>query len=245
MLTVIDKVESCRDLGVIMENSGGFEKQTDKACSRARQKCGWICRMFYCRNPRFMRKMFLELAQPHLDYCSQLWAPATEGTQMSLVEGVLRNFTRQIPATRGMNYWERLKFLRMNSEQRRMERYRILYVWKVLRGLAPNPGIKTLPENEHKGRMCFVPFTRDKKQLESFNFAGNKLFNVLPKEPRNMMTMSLDDFKTHLNALLTRLPDEPLVPGLVPGATSMIQSKPSNSLLQKIPRAQKERLTDG
>ena len=74
MNSVIEEVDHCRDLGLgaIMENTGDFEKQTSKAYSRARQKCGWILRTFYCRNPRFMRKMYNELCQPHLDYCSQL-----------------------------------------------------------------------------------------------------------------------------------------------------------------------------
>ena len=187
MKTVIEEVDNCRDLGVIMENTGSFDKQTDKACSRARQKCGWILRTFYCRNPRFLRKMFNELCQPHLDYCNQLWAPATEGARMSQVEGVLRNYTRKVPATSGMNYWERLKFLRMNSEQRRIERYRMLYVWKIFKGLVPNPGIETLTFNENRGRMCRVPFTRDKKKrLESFNVVGPKLFNALPKDIRDL-----------------------------------------------------------
>ena len=60
-----------------------------------------------------------------------------------------------------------------------------------------------------------------------------------------MTTISLDDFKIHLDAFLNKLPDVPPVPGLVPRATNMILSKPSNSVLHQIPRAQKERLTDG
>ena len=126
METGIEEVESCRDLGVIMQNTGSFELQTEKACTKARQKCGWILQTFYSRSPRFMRKMFNELAQPHLDYCSQLWAPAAEGKKMSDLEGVLTHFSKKVPATKNMNYWERLHFMKMNSEQRQMERYRIL-----------------------------------------------------------------------------------------------------------------------
>ena len=241
METVIEEVENCRDLGVIMENTGSFNMQNEKACKKARQKCGWILRTFYSRNPKFMRKMFNELSQPHLDYCSQLWAPAVEGKQMSDLEGVLRHFTKQIPAARNMNYWDRLKFMNMNSEQRRMERYRILYVWKVLQGLVPNPGIKELTANENRGRRCIVPFTRDKKRLESFNIIGPKLFNTLPKELRNMKCL-LEDFKISLDTFLMCVPDEPPCPGLVPGATDMILSKPSNSLLHQVQRAWREGL---
>jgi hypothetical protein len=241
METVIEEVESCRDLGVIMENSGCFDKQTEKACKKARQKCGWILRTFYSRNPRFMRKMFNELCQPHLDYCSQLWAPAFEGKRMSELEGVLRHFTKQVPAARNMNYWDRLKFMNMNSEQRRMERYKILYVWKVLQGIVPNPGLQEMTGNENRGRRCVIPFTRDKKRLESFNVFGPRLFNSLPKELRNMNIL-LEDYKIKLDDFLTCIPDEPPCPGLVPGATDMILSKPGNSLLHQIPRAVRDGL---
>ena len=163
---------------------------------------------------------------------------------MSDIEGVLRHFTKQVPALRNKNYWERLQHMKMNSEQRQMDIYRILYVWKVFQGLVPNPGIQELQYNDYKGRLCAVPFTRNKKRLESFHVFGRKLFNILPRELRDMKCSS-EDFKTSLDAFLACVPDEPPCPGLVPGATDMIQSKPSNSLLHQVPRASRERLLTG
>ena len=162
---------------------------------------------------------------------------------MSEIEGVLRHFTKKIPATRNMNYWERLQFLNMNSEQRRMERYRIIYVWKVFQKLVPDPGVQEIL-HEHKGRLFDVPFTRDTKRLESFQVFGPKLFNIMPKEIRDMKC-SVEDFKTSLDSFLMFIPDEPSCPGLVPGAKDIIQSKPSNSLLYQVPRAWRERLLVG
>ena len=37
-----------------------------------------------------------------------------------------------------MTYLERLKKLKMNSQQRRSERYKIIYVWKTLEKLVPD-----------------------------------------------------------------------------------------------------------
>ena len=59
------------------------------------------------------------------------------------------------------------------------------------------------------------------------------------------MKCTLEDFKISLDAFLTCVPDEPLCPGLVPGATDMILSKPSNSLLHQVSRAWREGLLDG
>ena len=50
-----------------------------------------------------------------------------------------------------MNYWTRLKTLKINSQQRRFKRYRIIYIWKVLEGLAPNQGV--LPCYPSRGGM--------------------------------------------------------------------------------------------
>ena len=66
--------------------------------------------------------------------------------------------------------------------------------------------------NENKGRLCAVPFTRDKKRIESFNVVGPKPFTIIPKELRNMKC-PLSDFKIGLDAFLMNVPDEPPWPG--------------------------------
>ena len=144
-----------------------------------------------------------------------------------------------------MNYWERLKTVKMNSEIRRIERYKMLYTWKVLEENIPNPGISTVPHNENRGRKCYVPFSRNKKRMETFQISGAILFNCLQEELRNTTKVSEDDFKMKLDAFLGKIPDEPRCPGLTPGATDMLESRPTNSLQYQIPRAWREGLTHG
>jgi len=38
--------------------------------------------------------------------------------------------------------WDRLSALKMYSQDRRLERYQIIYTWKILKGITPNVGIK-------------------------------------------------------------------------------------------------------
>ena len=47
----------------------------------------------------------------------------------------------------------------MNSQHRRMERYRILYAWKILEGLVPDCGMEWEEEsiNDRKGRRLKNP----------------------------------------------------------------------------------------
>ena len=46
-----------------------------------------------------------------------------------------------------VNYWERINRLRIFSLERRRERYMILYIYKIMIGLCPNPGFDRIPMN--------------------------------------------------------------------------------------------------
>ena len=240
MQEVIEQVNTCRDLGVTMSDDATFNDQVEKVTSKAKQKCGWILRTFYCRNTSFLRRMFNTYVQPHTDYCSQLWAPV-EGPQMDKVENVLRSFTAKIPQIKHMNYWDRLKALKMNSQQRRFERYKIFYTWKVLEGRVPDCGI-VVEDNITKGRRCKIrqlkPRVRSLRE-QSFQISGPRLFNKIPNKIRNMTKCTEADFKEALDSFLTRIPDEPRAPGLVPGAVTE-ECKMTNSLLWQVDRARRE-----
>ena len=100
------------------------------------------------------------LVIPILDYCSQLWSPHKQG-DIQLIEDVQRCFTRKIPIHGRKCYWERLRSLRLYSLERRRERYKIIYVWKMLENLVPNLStehnrIKSKMSSRH-GRLCVIP----------------------------------------------------------------------------------------
>ena len=254
MENVIEQVSTTKDLGITMTDDAKFEEQTEKVSKKARQKSGWILRTFYSRNTKFMRHMFNTLVQPHIDYCSQLWAP-TEGAQMQKIEDVLRNFTSKIPSLKHMNYWERLKELKMNSMQRRLERYKMIYTWKVIEGLVPNCGIEAAevqeePDETRKGRLIKVPKHKSKVQSiqkireTSFQMSGPKLFNQLPRELRDLTKMGVEEFKQELDKFLQKIPDQPKCPGLTPVAMTP-DSVHSNSLLHQVAWARREGMLRG
>jgi hypothetical protein len=74
-----------------------------------------------------------------------VWAP-TDVASIMAIEAVQKAYTRRIHGMSGKerpDYWTRLKALKFYSLERRRERYTILYMWKIIRGLVPNPGITT------------------------------------------------------------------------------------------------------
>ena len=96
-----------------------------------------------------------------------------------------------------------------------MERYRIIYTWKILEQKAPNCGIES-KIHERLGRLCDIPKIKpnSKKSVQtlrenSFQINGPKLFNCLPKNLRNKRRCSIDEFKAALDLFLENIPDEP------------------------------------
>ena len=97
--------------------------------------------MFRSRNKRFMQHMFKSLVLPHIDYYSQLWTPV-DGPNVHSLKKLQSDFFKKILNLRGMGYGEGLIDMKMLSMQRRMDRYRIIYILKMLKKFAPNCGIK-------------------------------------------------------------------------------------------------------
>ena len=117
----------------------------------------------------------------------------------------------------GLDYWQRLKELRLYSIERRFERYFVIYVWKILNGLVVNPGIE-VNENycTRSGLNVKVPKFTLQLREHSFMVKGPTLFNSLPKELKEFPNLHLNDpraavtaFKKKLDNHLKIFPDEP------------------------------------
>ncbi len=223
-----------RDLGIMVNNSATFTDHIEKVCSKCTQLCGWVYRTFISRDVNTMKMLWTSFIQPQLDYCSQLWAPHKQ-CHIQQLEGIQRTYTSRIPSISHLNYWERLSYLNMTSVQRRMERYRIIYVWKSLENYVPNFGV-TAYTNIRKGRLCkLIPLNTRSPQYaqtikeNSIFIKGPQLFNRMPQEIRDLTRCSVLTFKYKLDAFLRTVPDEPRCPGY-----TQLTAKESNSILNYI-----------
>ena len=214
----ITEKQQVRDLGVLMSNNNKFAEHINKVINTAKQKCGWIYRTFKSRDALLMKTLWTSLVQPHLDYCSQLWSPSKIG-EIQRLEQVQRNYTSGINGLRELNYWERIHHLKMFSQQRRRERYRILYIWKMTQELVPNPGITT-KISDRRGRNCTIPPLNNRApnaittmKENGFMVNGAKLFNILPRRIRDLDNCTLKHFKDELDRTLKTIPDNPPVTG--------------------------------
>ena len=217
-----------------MTNDATFSNHVEHVCSKVRQKSSWVLRTFSSRQTWFLKYMWKSLVQCHIDYCSQLYLPC-KPADMSKIENLQKIFTKKIPEVKNLDYWQRLKFLKMLSQERRMERYRALYVWKILECLTPNCGLETM-KSERRGREVVIKPARGKQSIQtlrenSFQVNGAKVFNSLPKKIRNLTNIPLEEFKSKLDSYLETLPDEPQLPNYTPSTCNQVTAKPSNSIV--------------
>ena len=105
------------------------------------------------------------------------------------------------------------------SLQRRRERYIIVHMWKIRRGLTSNDLDIQFIDNDRLGPRAFLPplfkgssTAHQSLRDNSFRVMGPKLWNCLPKRIRLLET--LETFKTQLTNFLLSIPDKPPIRGL-------------------------------
>ena len=101
-----------------------------KNAAEARQIAGWVLGAFRDRSTITMMTLFKSLVRSKIEYCCPLWNPA-KITDIQSIENVQKEFTRKIAGLSQLDYWERLKKLRLLSLQRRRERYTYYYYIKI------------------------------------------------------------------------------------------------------------------
>ena len=218
--SIITDKEHIRDLGVTLSCDGSFKEHITRTCQSARNMCSWILRTFRSRSPELMLTTWKSLVLPILDYCSQLWSPLKKG-KIQQIEEIQKSFTRKISTYSHKDYWNRLKTFRLYSLQRRRERYRIIYIWKILENMVPNLSVEDSKIKStttlRNGRLCNIPVLSNTALAKirilregSLGMNGTKLFNALPKHIRNLTNVSLLGFKKNLDEFLSTIADEPL-----------------------------------
>ena len=108
----------------------------------------------------------------------------------------------------------------MNSQQRRLKIYRIIYVWKILENQVSNPGVMISDLNN---QVCLVKIpplcprstarTRTLREA-SLNVQGARIFNLLLDKTQ----CDILEFKEKLDSFLSKIPDHPKIGNLVPAS---------------------------
>ena len=169
-----------------------FEYHINDVVQRASIMSGWVLRTFKSRSPTLMLTLFKTMVLSKLDSCSPVYHPTSSVSLTTKIERVQRSFTRKIEGMNGLNYWLRLKLLRLYSVERRRERFRIVYLFKMLHGFVQNIGMTYTLINQQSRR----------QQQPSSNNWGHK---ALVTEQQGFITPYSDTWKgnRHWKKILT------------------------------------------
>jgi ribonuclease P/MRP protein subunit RPP40 len=221
-----------RDLGIEISSDLSFSAHITKCVTAASSLTGWGLRTFRRRSAGLMRTLWQSLIQPRLDYCSQLWCPDDQEA-INMIETVQRQFLAKVAGLEELDHWDRLKKMHLYSQERRRERYMILFLWKIGEGLVRGYDV-SFSESDRRGRMAVAkPYVRTaaanirRAREASLGVKGCKLFNMLPVSIRNMKGTTLDSFKWELDKFLSTVPDQPTL-------ACRQRSAENNSLLHQI-----------
>ena len=129
--------------------------------------------------------------------------------------------------------------LQLYSQERRRERYAIIFLWKVAQQLVQGYTVSFV-HNQRRGRFAVVhpsagstsPLAVKKARESSLQVKGSKLFNLIPKELRDL-SGTVDQFKAGLDRWLADIPDQPTINGRQRAAKT-------NSLIDQVPMHQRQ-----
>ena len=215
--STISPKEAVKDLGVTITPDLSWSLHVSIIADDSRRMARWILSVFYERSAEVMLTLFKSLVRSRTEYCCPLWNPSKVEDIMKL-EAVQRSFTSRIREVRHLPYWERLKELKINSLQRRRERYIIIHVYKIANNLSPNDINMKFYQTKRRGSCCIIPPINKRSKAKyqtqydsSFHITGGKMWNLLPAEIKSKP--SLESFKMSLSKYLSLFPDCPPIPG--------------------------------
>ena len=114
----IPEIDIAKDLGVYFNSSGDFTDHIKIKVSKSKQIRGYIMRTFLSRKPEIMITLLKSLVLPIIDYSSVVWNPHTF-QDIATIESVQRNYTSKLEGMSDINYYQRLKSLKLYSSERR------------------------------------------------------------------------------------------------------------------------------
>ena len=103
----------------------------------ATKMSAWALSLFQDRSKVTMLTLYKSMVRCRLEYCCPLWNPA-DIASIQAIESIQQHFTKRINGFQHLHYYDRLRYLQLQSLQRRRERYIIIYMWKIRHSLCLN-----------------------------------------------------------------------------------------------------------
>ena len=207
--TTIRFVSTVKNLGVYMESSLTFEKQTMELKRKCFRTIRNIRKIKFLLTPDQIRIVVNSLVVSCLDYCNGLFIGASEKIlkQLQLIQNsAAKAITGKYKHDHMNKDLEKLHWL--NIRKRIVFKIGLL-AYKSINGLAPQY-LQDMFKYSHHGHSLklIVPYSSSKYGNKSFSIIGPRIFNNLPLHVTT--SISVQSFKQSLKTYLFLLPENEL-----------------------------------
>ncbi|MCP4488722.1 MAG: hypothetical protein GY820_15620 [Gammaproteobacteria bacterium] len=130
---ILNKVNSCRDLGIMVSSSLKFAEHYANIVEKAGRALAVLFRCFRTNNVKMLLLAYNVYVRPILEYCSPVWNPCLTG-DIAILESVQRKFTRRLYSRCNLEYQDyesRLKRLGMLPLARRRRFADLLLCYQI------------------------------------------------------------------------------------------------------------------
>ncbi|XP_077980268.1 uncharacterized protein LOC144435555 [Glandiceps talaboti] len=190
-----------KDLGVFVDTELKFSPHVQKQENKANQILGLIRRSFTYLDKESLKRLFIALVRPHLEYANVVWSPRFV-KDCNLIENVLRRATKLIGEMRDLSYSERLTRLDIPSMSYRRMRGDMIEVWKYLHGKysANQHFFQCETHSATRGHPLKLRKSLCQKSTRA-NFFPNRIINAWNKLPTKIVTANtINSFKNTLDS---------------------------------------------
>ena len=144
--TSLERVDTIRDLGVLIDSKLTFLPHIENCCSKALQILGFIKRNTNdFKNINAIKLLYVTLVRPILENCSVVWNPQCV-TYLDKINRVQKRFLRyiafkmRIPTT-NLDYCLLEKKLNLQNINKRLTNNDIVFCYKIIHNLVDCPGL--------------------------------------------------------------------------------------------------------
>ena len=195
----LEVVDAEKDLGLLISKDLKWDEQVKSSLCKANQTIAWITRNVICKSKEVMKKIYICLIRPHLEYCVQLWSPvAAHGSWGTIyeIEKVQRKFTNLIDDIGTLQYGTRLAELNLKTLAERRIRGDLIETFKIVNNVVDyGQDIFTLGRSGRNIVSCGLKVSSFRKKF--FSERVIQYWNVLPNFVK--LSSSVNSFKANLS----------------------------------------------
>ena len=197
----LEKVESEKDLGVIIDQNLTFRAHITSKVNIANKNLGIIFRTFTYIDQEMFLNLYKSIVRPHLEYATPVWSPFYKKDKI-IIENVQRRATKLVSSCKDLSYPERLRTLGLPTLEYRRERADLIQVYKILHDIDSVDKGKLFTTAQYRatrGHSYKLHKERSRLNLRAGTFS-NRVINAWNKLPENVVNApSLNALKSSLN----------------------------------------------